>query len=176
LLLLDRSIKPGDIIEMPNGAFGWVEKMGARYTEIVTRDNKSYLIPNENFITQQVVNWSHGNTLVRLEVEFGVHYDSDPHQVQILAQQAACRPARVVSEPAPLCHLIAFGENALNFKLRFWIKDAEQGVTNIRGDVLLSLWDIFKENEIKIPYPHRMVYLHEANNPLPMGKRVVKKA
>ncbi len=177
LLLMDKSIKPGDVIELPGlggqGTFGWVEHMGARYTEIVTRDNKSFLIPNEDFITQQVVNWSHGSTLIRLEVKFGVHYDSDPHKVRDLAMEAAKTPERVVDDPAPVCWLAEFGDSSLNFKLRFWIRDAEKGVTNIRGMVMMALWDTFKENNIQIPYPHREVYIHE---PQPAPKRKSKAA
>ncbi len=161
MLLLDESVKPGDIIEMQDGAFGWVEKMGARYTEIVTHDFKSYLIPNENFITQQVVNWSHGNTLIRLDVDFGVHYDSDPRKVKALARDAAAKLPRIVLDPPPICHLVQFGDSAINFKLRFWISDAENDVADIRSQALLALWDAFKANGVKIPYPHRVVYLHE---------------
>lgn len=161
LLLMDKSIKPGDILELQNGAFGWVQHMGARYTEVITRDNKSFLIPNEDFITQQVVNWSHGDTLIRLEVKFGVHCESNPHIVKKLSESAAVRPSRVVASPAPICHLIEFGESSLNFVLRFWIKDAEKGVTNMRGEVMLALWDTFQENGIRIPYPHREVYVHQ---------------
>lgn len=166
LLLMDKSITPGDVIELPgtggDTAFGWVAHMGARYTEIVTRDNKSFLIPNEDFITQQVVNWSHGSTLIRLEVEFGVHYNSDPHQIRDMAIEAAKVPERVVDDPEPVCWLYEFGDSSLNFKLRFWIKDAEKGVTNVRGMVMMALWDIFKENNVQIPYPHREVYIHDA--------------
>lgn len=162
LLLMDRSIKPGDVIEiLDTGTFGWVNHMAARYTEIVTRDNKSFLIPNEDFITQRVVNWSHGDNLIRLQVTFGVHYDSDPHQVKELAEIAATTPERVVSDPKPVCWLTEFGDSSLNFSLRFWIKDAEAGVTNIRGQVMMALWDAFKENDIKIPYPHREIYIHK---------------
>ena len=162
LLLVDRSIKPGDVIELENGTFGWVNRMAARYTEIVTRDNKSFLIPNEEFITQRVVNWSHGNSLIRLEVQFGVHYKSNPHDVKSLAEKAAIDAHdRICSTPAPVCHLTEFGDSSLNFKLRFWIKDAEKGVTNMRGAVMLGLWDVFKENNIEIPYPHREVFIHE---------------
>ncbi len=162
LLLLDKSITPGDVIELEESqAFGWVRHMGARYTEIITRDNKSYLIPNEDFITQRVVNWSHGDRLIRLEVKFGVHYKSNPHEVIAIAKEAASRPPRVVEEPEPVCWLIEFGDSSLNFTIRFWIKDAEGGVTNVQGDVMLALWDAFKENGIAIPYPHREVYMHE---------------
>jgi len=164
LLLVDRSIEPGDVIELENGTFGWVNHMAARYTEIVTRDNKSFLIPNEEFITQRVINWSHGNSLIRLEVEFGVHYNSDPHEVKEIAAQAAldADPKRICRDPSPVCHLVKFGDSSLNFKLRFWIKDAERGITNIRGDVMLSLWDAFKANNIEIPYAHLEVYMHRA--------------
>lgn len=161
LLLMDQSIKPGDIIEM-DGTFGWVNHMGARYTELVTRDNKSYLVPNEEFITQHVVNWSHGNTLVRVETTFGVHYDSDPHEVKRLATEVATKPDRVVDSPAPVCHLVEFGDSSLNFVLRYWIKDAEKGITNTKGDVMLALWDVLKENNISIPYPHREVFVHKS--------------
>ncbi|MGB1077062.1 MAG: mechanosensitive ion channel family protein [Bdellovibrionales bacterium] len=159
LLLLDRSINPGDIIELQNGVFGWIDEMGARYSSVVTRDNKSFLIPNEDFITQQVINWSHGDTLVRIEIKFGVHYDSDPHLVRKLAVEAATKPERVVDEPSPVCHLSEFGDSSLDFKLRFWITDAEEGVTNVKGQVLLEIWDIFKENGVQIPYPHREIYI-----------------
>ena len=166
MLLLDHSINPGDVIEIKDQAgadstFGWVHHMGARYTEIVTRDNKSYLIPNEDFITQQVVNWSHGDTLVRIEVKFGVHYNSDPHKVVKVAAEAAARPERVVEEPKPVCWIIDFGDSSIDFTLRFWIKDAEKGVTNVKGQVYMALWDALKENDIQIPYPHREIYVHE---------------
>ncbi|HQX28252.1 MAG TPA: mechanosensitive ion channel [Alphaproteobacteria bacterium] len=164
LLLMDKSISPGDIIELENtGTYGWVNHMAARYTEIVTRDNKSYLIPNEDFITQRVINWSHGNRLLRLDVKFGVHSDSNPHEVVKLAVKAAKKPARVVETPEPTCNLAEFGESSLNFGLSFWIKDAEQGLGNVKGEVLLALWDAFKANGIRIPYPHREIYMHKAD-------------
>ena len=165
LLLMDKSIEPGDVIELEkSGTFGWVNHMAARYTEIVTRDNKSYLIPNEEFITQNVVNWSHGNRLNRLEVKLRAHYKSDPHKVIAIAKEAATRPERVVSNPEPVCWLVEFGESSIEFSLRFWIRDAEAGVTNIKGEVLLAVWDAFKEHGIQIPYPHREVFMHNADD------------
>lgn len=167
MLLIDQSIKPGDVIEVtdPTGGqttFGWVTHMGGRYTEIVTRDNKSFLIPNEHLITQQVVNWSHGNTLVRLKVSFGVHYKSDPHFVKKIAEEIVIKVPRVEADPKPACHLTEFGDSSINFSLRFWIRDAEKGVANVQGDVMLALWDAFKEHGIEIPFPHREVFIHQA--------------
>lgn len=163
LLLLDKSIEPGDVIELEKSqTFGWVHHMGARYTEIVTRDNKSYLIPNEELITQNVVNWSHGKKLIRIMVAFRVHYESDMHRVIEIAKTAATRPARVLASPEPVCLMVEFGDSSVEFSLRFWINDAEAGVSNIKGEVLLSLWDAFKENGIRIPYPQREVLIRNA--------------
>jgi small-conductance mechanosensitive channel len=161
MLLADKSIKPGDIIELSNGIYGWVHKMGGRYTEIITRDNKSFLIPNEEFITSRVVNWSHGDTLIRLEVKFTVGYDSDPHAVKRIAREAALAPERVVRDPSPVAHITEFASDGISFVVRFWIKDAEKGVTNIKGLVMLALWDAFKANNIELPFPRRDVYIKE---------------
>lgn len=181
MLLLDQSIKPGDIIELPSSdgagsTFGWVNHLGARYTEIVTRDNKSFLVPNEDFITQKVVNWSHGNTLVRVQTKFGVHYNSDPREVKRIAEEAVVTACdRVVSTPEPVCWLIEFGDSSLNFTLRYWIEDAQKGVTNTKGMVMMALWEAFTENGIQIPYPQREIYIHEASKLEPKAKPAPKK-
>ncbi len=158
IILLDKSVKPGDTIEVGR-TFGWITSLGARYVSVVTRDGKEYLIPNEDFITQQVVNWSYSSELVRLEITFGVSYDSDPHEVRRIACEAAAKPERVASTPPPVCHLAAFGDSSLDFKLRFWIKDPQGGTVNITSEVLLSVWDAFKEHGISIPFPHRQLLI-----------------
>lgn len=159
LLLVDKSIKPGDIIEMRDnsGVFGWVNQLGARYVSIITRDNKEYLIPNEDFVTQPVINWSYSDRKIRVETSFGVDYKSDPHLVKKIGTEVPLTVKRVVSDPKPVCHLVEFGDSSLNFVLRYWIEDAENGVTNTKGDVMLALWDAFQENGIEIPFPHRVL-------------------
>ena len=158
-LLLDKSIKPGDVIEVGD-TFGWVKDMRARYVGVVTRDNKELLIPNDDFVTNQVINWSHSDLDVRMEIEFGVSYNSDPHQVRRLAVEAAADAgARVVRSRRPVCHIKAFGDSSLDFVLRFWINDPQNGVTNIKGQVYLALWDTFEKHGIEIPYPHRRIML-----------------
>ena len=109
ILLADKSIKPGDVITVGD-SFGWVDTMGARYTSVVGRDGREYLIPNEDFITQRVTNWSFSHDRVRLEVKFGVSYASDPHVVRKLAVEAALAGQRVLHEPTPTCHLREFSE------------------------------------------------------------------
>jgi small-conductance mechanosensitive channel len=158
IILMDRSIKPGDTISLGE-TFGWIRELRARFVSVVTRDGREYLIPNEDFITHEVINWSFSDELVRLDVEFGVSYDSDPHQVTALAIEAATKCQRVFAGKQPVCWLIAFGDSSLKFILRFWIDDPREGLTNIRGVVLLALWDTFKAHGIRIPYPHREVIM-----------------
>ncbi len=159
IILLDQSIKPGDTITLGE-TFGWIRELRARFVSVVTRDGREYLIPNEDFITTQVVNWSFSDKFVRLDVPFGVSYNSDPHEVTRLAIEAAAGVDRVDSEGRqPVCWMTEFGDSSINFVLRFWIDDPQRGLTNIRGKVLLALWDTFKEHGISIPFPHREVIM-----------------
>ncbi|MDB4187797.1 mechanosensitive ion channel [bacterium] len=162
IILLDKSIKPGDVISLGE-TFGWIQTLGARYASVVTRDGKEYLIPNEDLITGQVVNWSHSNDFVRLNIHFGTAYGDDPHVVRKLAIEAAASVDRVLGFKAPVCHIVGFGDSSVDYILRFWIKDRTGGLTNIRGNVFLTLWDSFKENNISIPFPQREVKLLDEN-------------
>ncbi len=158
IILADKSIKPGDTISLGDKV-GWVRSIRARFASIVTRDGVEFLIPNEDFITNRVINWSFSDNNVRIDANFGVSYDSDPHEVRVLAAEAAAAVERVQKQPAPVCHMLGFGDSSLDFVLRFWIADPRNGLTNVRGQVFLALWDAFKEAGIKIPYPHREVIL-----------------
>lgn len=157
IILLDKSIKPGDVISLGE-TFGWINALGARYVSVVTRDGREYLIPNEDLITGQVVNWSHSDQFVRLDIYFGTSYGCDPHEVRRLAIEAATGVERVLSHPKlPVCHIVGFGDSSVDYILRFWIGDPTGGLTNIRGNVYLALWDIFQANDISIPFPQREV-------------------
>ena len=156
IILLDKSIKPGDVISLGD-TFGWIEALGARYVSVVTRDGKEYLIPNEDLITGQVVNWSHSNDFVRLDLFFGTAYGDDPHLVRKIAIDASLTVDRVLKDRKPVCHIVGFGNSSVDYILRFWIKDPTAGLTNIRGDVYLALWDAFKAHDISIPFPQNEV-------------------
>jgi small-conductance mechanosensitive channel len=158
IILLDRSIKPGDTITVGE-TFGWIRELRARFVSVVTRDGREYLIPNEDFITREVINWSYSDELVRIDVTFGTSYDADPHEVSAVAIEAAGTVKRVVERQKPVCWLTAFGDSSLEFILRFWIRDPQNGLTNVRGAVLLAVWDAFREHGIRIPYPHREVIM-----------------
>ena len=117
IILLDKSIKPGDTISL-EGTFGWIRELRARFVSVVTRDGREYLIPNEDFITHRVINWSFSDELVRLDVNFGVSYDADPHEVSKLAIEAAMTVGRVEGSRRPVCWLTGFGDSSLDFVLR----------------------------------------------------------
>ena len=131
--------------------------MGARYVSVVTRDGREYLIPNEDLITGQVVNWSHSNDFVRLDINFGTAYGDNPHDVRRIAIEAAGSVDRVLTNHNTVCHIVGFGDSSVDYVLRFWIKDPTGGLTNIRGNVYLALWDAFEAHGISIPFPQREI-------------------
>lgn len=172
IILLDKSIKPGDVISLGD-TFGWINALGARYVSVVTRDGREYLIPNEDLITGQVVNWSHSDSFVRLDINFGTAYGDDPHKVRKIAVEAAKSVDRVLTHLPAVCHVVGFGDSSVDYILRFWIDNPTDGLTNIRGQVYLALWDAFKENDISFPFPQREVKLlpgsELSTQPLPDG-------
>jgi len=162
LLLVDNSIKPGDVIEI-DGTYGWINHLRARYVSVITRDGTEHLIPNEDLITQHVINWTFTNNLIRMKIPIGVSYDCDPHQCIQLVTDAAQAVDRVLDDPLPVCHLLGFGDNSVDLELRFWISDPTNGVANVKSDVLLKIWDTFKVHGIEIPYPQRDLHLRSSD-------------
>lgn len=152
ILLADKSIKPGDVISVGD-QIGWVTNMGARYTSVDTRDGREILVPNEEFVTQRVVNWSYSNDLLRIEVKFSATYGSDPRKTQAAAVAAALGVPQVLKEPAPACHLTAFGTIAVDYVLWFWIRRPAGDLVNVRSAVMLSLWDTFEREGVAMPKP-----------------------
>ncbi len=160
ILLMDRSIKPGDVIVVGD-SFGWVNKIGVRAVSVITRDGKEHLIPNENLMTQEVENWSFSDRNVRVRIPVGVGYETDLRLAQKLMLQAATESPRVLRSPKPNVWLLSYGEYAVEHEILAWISDPEQGVGNVRSDVLNRLWDLFAENGIRIPVPRRELTIRE---------------
>ncbi|MDD4732012.1 MAG: mechanosensitive ion channel [Desulfovibrio sp.] len=158
ILLFEKSIKPGDTVEM-GGVYGVVRSLNARFTSVLTRDGKEYLIPNENLITNEVVIWTHTDPNVRLKIPVGISYDADPRLALRLMEEAARKVPRVLRDPAPAGRLTGFGDNSVDLEVRIWIRDAEQGVVNVQSEVLLNIWDAFKAHSIEIPFPQRDLHL-----------------
>lgn len=152
ILLVDKSIKPGDVISVGE-SFGWVVSMNTRHIAVTRRDGREILIPNEDLITNKVVNWSYSKDEIRVDLPFPADTGSDPHQVRRAALAALGGIDRILKTPAPVCHFVGFSSASLDFLLRFWIADPEAGVTNIKSQVLLTLWDVMKREGIMIPSP-----------------------
>lgn len=158
ILLLDKSIKPGDVIEIDTvsgSTYGWVQHLGARYTAVRTRDGTETLIPNEAFIDTPVTNWTHTNKTVRRKLPIGVSYDTDVEKAIELCLDAVKDIPRVLHIPKPACLVRGFGDSSVDLELRFWINDPDGGVANVSSAVYLEVWKRFQEHNIEIPFPQR---------------------
>jgi len=166
LLLLDKSIKPGDVISVSdqagNEAVGQIRKIGIRAISVITRDQTEHLIPNENLMVNQVVNWSYSSKDVRVKAPVGVSYNSDLKLVKKLLERAVDETPRVLARPAPSVNLMGFGDSSVDFEIRFWIEDPESGLANIRSAVYMRVWELFQENGIEIPFPQRDMHLRSS--------------
>jgi len=161
ILLLDKSIKPGDVVAVA-GTYGWVNTLGGRYVSVVTRDGIEHLIPNEEFITTRVENWTHSDSKIRIKIPIGVHYNTDVERALEICVACAAKVPRVLENPAPVCQLRAFGDNSVDLELRLWVGDPMNGINNVRSDTLRQIWKAFHEEGIEIPYPQRDLHLRSA--------------
>ena len=165
ILLMDKSIKPGDVIAVTDQAgvqtFGQIRKIGIRAISVVTRDEREYLIPNENLMINQVENWSYSSKNVRVQVPVGVSYAADMALAEKLMLEAAAKARRVLATPPPTVWWSGFGENSVDFTIHCWINDPEEGVGNVRSEVLKHLWALFREHGIEIPFPQRDLHLRQ---------------
>lgn len=158
IVLFDRSIRPGDVISVGQ-SYGWVQALHARYVVIRDRDGVERLIPNENLITNEVINWSFSDRNVRLKIPVSISYDDDPERAMQLLLEASRVNERVLADPAPAARLMGFGDNGILLELRVWISDPEAGLANVRSDINLAIWRLFREAGIVIPYPQRDLHI-----------------
>jgi len=158
ILLMDRSIKPGDVIVVGN-TFGSVNKIGVRAVSVITRDGKEHLIPNEQLMTESVENWSYTSPNIRVHIPVGVTYDCDLPLAQRLMIEAAVASERVLADPRPRVWLMAFGESSVDHEILAWISDPEAGVGNVRSEILNRLWLSFREHGIEIPFAQRDIHI-----------------
>jgi small-conductance mechanosensitive channel len=163
VLLMDRSIKPGDVISFTGTTgtategFGWVEELRGRYVVVRDRDGVETLVPNQNLITNPVINWSYTDPRVRLKLPIRVSYKDDPELAMKLLLQATHEHPRILHEPAPVARLMGFGDHGIELELRFWIPDPQEGVNNVRSDVNRRIWSLFKEHQVTIPVAQREI-------------------
>jgi small-conductance mechanosensitive channel len=173
VLLMDKSIKPGDVISFSGqtgaaaGNFGWVQELRGRYVVVRDRDGVDTLVPNQNLITTPFINWSYSDQRVRLKLPVTVSYEDDPEIALKLLVQATDNHPRILRDPAPVSRLISFEANGMALEIRFWIADPVNGVNNVRSDVNRAIWRIFREHGVRIPVPQQDTRLIDARLPRP---------
>lgn len=160
ILVFDRSIRPGDVVSI-NDKFGWVQELRARYIVVRDRDGVETLIPNENLITTEVINWSYSDRKVRIKLPVQISYGDDPEQAMKILLEAAKASPRVLRDPLPAARLMSFGDSGIELELRVWIRDPQQGVANVRSDVNVAIWKGFREAGMTIPYPQQDLHVKE---------------
>ncbi len=158
ILLFDRSIRPGDVISIGD-RFGWVEALHARYIVVRDRDGVETLIPNENLITSEVINWSYSDRHVRVRLPVQIGYQDNPEQAMAIMVDACKVSDRILAGPEPVARLLGFGDNGIELELRLWLADPEEGVGAVKSDVNLEIWRQFQQHGITIPYPQRDVHI-----------------
>jgi small-conductance mechanosensitive channel len=154
IILTDRSIKPGDVVEVAD-TYGWVTSLGARYASIRTRDGTEHLIPNEEFIINRVINWTHSDSAVRRKLAVGVSYDTDLDAVIPIIRDAVAATPRVLASHKVNVLVRGFGDSAIDLEARFWISDPHNGVANVTSDAFLNVWRALRDADIEIPFPQR---------------------
>lgn len=159
ILLFEKSIEEDDLVELEDGTAGFVRHTGARYTLIETFEGRELMIPNEDFITKRVTNWTFSNTKGRIDIDIGVSYGSDLDKVSELILDAANEHPRCSKNIPAECFLVGFGDSSVNFTLFFWVDDIIEGRKRPRSDVLFSIWRKLKENNIEIPFPQRDLHI-----------------
>jgi small-conductance mechanosensitive channel len=163
VLLLDKSIKPGDVISFTGTTgtstenFGWVEALRGRYVVVRDRDGVATLVPNQNLIVNPVINWSYSDPKVRLKLPVRISYQDDPEVALVVLIEAAGEVARVLQDPPPVSRLMHFSDSGIDLELRFWISDPQGGVNNVRSEVNRAIWRAFKQRGITIPVAQRDV-------------------
>jgi small-conductance mechanosensitive channel len=155
ILLADKSVKPGDLVTIGDSS-GRISAMKTRYISVAAGDGREFLIPNEDLVTQKVVNWTYTDKNTLVKVIFGTNYDADPRLVCKLAAEIAAAAPRAIKGKPPNCILTEFTEAGMKFSLTFWISDPD-GMDNVKSDVMLALWDAFKREGIRVPYPVREI-------------------
>lgn len=158
ILLLDKSIKPGDVIAY-NDTFGKVTNMEARYVSVEALDGKKILIPNEFLVTNQVENWSFGNDYLCIGIPVGISYETDVWEVKEILLKVAQDHPEVLTDPEPSVLMRQFGDSTINLDLRAWIKDPSKGYARIKSDLMYAVWKAFLEHKITIPYPQRDIHI-----------------
>lgn len=162
IILFEQPIREGDWIEV-GSTVGAVKKISARSTTVLTNDNISVIVPNSEFINARVINWSHNDRVVRFKIPVGVSYNEDPKQIKDLLLQVAEAHNGILSDPAPDVFFTEFADSSLNFTLTGWTHSYIDRPNSLRSEVNYAIHEVFKENNIEIPFPQRDVHIKSGN-------------
>lgn len=163
ILLFEKSIEVGDLIELADGTTGFVRRTNARYTLMETQDGRDILIPNEEFITRHATNWTHRDKHARAEITVTVAYDSDiPLAKSIMLDAANTHPKRAKSRPS-MCVVNSFKDFGIELLMYFWVSDVTDGRAEPKGEIMETILLTFKAKNITIPYPQREVRMTHVN-------------
>lgn len=160
IILFERPIKIGDRIEV-EGVSGDIVAISLRATTIVTNDNISIIIPNSDFITGKVTNWTHNDKDVRFKINVGVSYSSDPQLVKTILLEVANSHSGVLKNPGADVMFDEFGDSSLNFILRVWTKEYSSRPGVLRSELNFKIFELFKKNKIEIPFPQMELTMKE---------------
>jgi len=164
ILLVDKSVKPGDLVTIGDSS-GRISAMNTRYISVAAGDGREFLIPNEDLVTKMVVNWTYADKNTLVKTAFGTNYDADPRRVCQLAVETAAAAPRAIKGKPPSCLLTEFAEAGMKFSLTFWIADPD-GMDNVKSEVMLALWEAFKREGIRMPYPVRELVIRGSALPV----------
>ncbi|WP_292286319.1 mechanosensitive ion channel domain-containing protein [Marivita sp.] len=163
ILLLEGQATVGDFVELDNGEAGTIVKTTARAMILETFDGRWIVVPNEDFITTRVINYSDQGSANRIEVDFSVSYDTDINLVpDIIAAAVAKHPGVLDAPEPPDVELRGFGDSGIDFGVEFWVNGIDDGKNRYASDVLFLIWNALKEHKIEIPYPHRVIEMRNA--------------
>jgi small-conductance mechanosensitive channel len=157
IILLDRSIRLGNLVAVDTATSGTVSQITTRYTVLKTLTGTEVIIPNEYLVSNIVRNLSFSDTRVRVAVTVQVAYQTDLDQAMQIMVEAARRQERVLSDPEPAVLLTDFAESGINLELGFWVSDPEAGTGGVRSNINMAIWKAFRDNGIEIPYPQREI-------------------
>lgn len=159
ILIFEKTIKNNDLVELQDGTYGIIKKIAARYTLLESFDGKEIMIPNEDFITSKVVNWTYTHSKARVKIDIGVAYGSDLDLVQKLLIKCAKSCKRCVEDPEPHCYMRDFGSSSIDFLLVFWVNDVKEGRFQPKSEVLNKIWKEFQKHSITIPFPQSDIHI-----------------
>ena len=162
IILAERPIAIGDRIEI-SGVAGQVQQIRLRSTTVITNDNIAYIVPNSDFITNTVTNWSHGDLRVRIRLPIGVAYGTDLKKLEKLLLEVALAHPKVLREPGPSVFFLGFGDSSLNFELGVWTSEMTFQPRRFRSELFFAMEEKLRQNQIEVPFPQRDLHLRSGN-------------